>query len=160
GVIRAIAQDEALLITYDADLNIVSSVSLPMALGSLDAFGVEGDVLAIYTGGATDRIRFYNVNTMELISTVDMMGSVAGVNSQILFGTNSIFVKSGTYLKRLEYTPSCFVIPPEGWYVMPDSPNAYTDGNAVVPKCGTVDVVTPGKVSLPAIVTDIASRVG
>lgn len=157
GIMRAIALLEAELVTYDADLVEVSRISLPMSLTSLRSFTVDSDRLFLHFAGV---VRIYDINTFTLLHSVTLTGGGSSVNNQIICTDSAIFVRSGLYLKSIQYAPSCYTSAPEGWYDMPDTPNAFTNGVDIMPRCGAVNTVTPGKVSLPAIITDIASRVG
>lgn len=157
STLRAIAISEAELVSYDSNLTETSRVSLPMSLSNLKAFAVDSNTLILLRSGV---LYFYDMDSFALQQTVALSGSFNSVNHQIVCTDNAIFVKSGLYLKIVTYAPSCYTSAPEGWYNLPDTPNAFTNGVDIMPRCGAVDTVTPGMVSLPAVVTDLAGRAG
>src|SRR5690606_25046466 len=110
GTIRAIAEDEEELVTYDADLVESNRESLPMSIDSLHAFAVDSGLLILLrTVSGTKRLYIYDLDTFTLQQTIALSGNFAGVNHQIICSDYSIFVRSGIYVKRVDYQPSCLV---------------------------------------------------
>ncbi len=158
GTVRAIAESEAELVTYDGDLNEVSRVALPVSIASIRAFAVDSGVLILLLNTT---LYFYDLDTFALQHTVVLSGSMSTVNNQIICGDDSVFVRSGLNLKRVDYAPSCYTAAPDGWFSLPDTPNVFTDGVNFMPRCGAAGIsITPGMVALPSIVTDLCDRVG
>lgn len=158
GTLRAIAQDESELITYDNDLNEVSRVALGFSAAGIRAFAVDSGRLFVYVAGS---INVYDLDTFALQQSITVTGGASSVNNQIICGDDSLFLRSGVNLKRIAYAPSCYTAAPEGWYALPDTPNAFTNGVDVMPRCGSpVTTVTPGSVALADIVSDLCGRAG
>src|SRR5690606_13025142 len=79
GTMRAVAADEAELVTYDGDLLEASRVSLPMSLTGFQAFAVDSGLLIILFSGGF--LRIYDLDSFTLIKTVALSGSFSSINN-------------------------------------------------------------------------------
>src|SRR5690606_26315946 len=106
GTVRAIALNEAELVTYGADLTEAGREALPMSLSNLRAFAVDSGLLMLLRSTS---LLIYDLDTFTLQQTVSLSGTFNTNNHQIICTDDSIIIKSGVNLKRVPYSPVCMV---------------------------------------------------
>lgn len=161
GTIRALADTEKELVTYDDTLGEVSRVSLPFTFPSgIRAFAVDSNVLHVLYGSG-NLLRTYDMETWAVLNSINLTGTFDD-NSKIICTDDSIFVKSGNNLCRVDYAPKCLMGIPDGWWLLPDSPGYAFDGQNIVPLCSGTPVVTVTQdgVLLADIVTELCAQAG
>lgn len=160
GTVRAIALDEAELVTYNDDLTEASRVALPMPLLGLDAFAVDSGLLFLWL--ADSDVFVYELDTFELVQTIAVTGSFASQNYRMVFTHDSLFLQSGRHIKRVDYDPTCISSVPIGWSVIPDAPDAAVSpmGEARQLCSAVVDSIATDKVPLSTIVASVCERRG